>query len=182
MIWIGKDCYRPSCSTPVLKQDHLEQVVPDRQKNLVPRFFWRSPRTLWPFIRVSPVAPYLSRAREPQTGHCSRLGFTSAEQRGLITSDMLAMFCLMQARIPSAFFAAGAQFRFVFSYVPTRNPRSPITTSVSTTFSLLTKIEWNREFSVICVKISFCCCWKLKRCKVITWTSILKLTLFLLPE
>lgn len=93
MIWIGKNCYRPSCSTPVLKQDHLEQVVPDRQKNLVPRFFWRSPRTLWPFIRVSPVAPYLSRAREPQTGHCSRLGFTSAEQRSLLTCWQCFVWC-----------------------------------------------------------------------------------------
>jgi len=56
---------------------------------------------------------------------CSRCGPTSAEQRRRITSlNPLAMFCLMQSRIPFAFFVARARCWLMFILVSTRIPRS----------------------------------------------------------
>lgn len=57
----------------------------------------------------------------PNWTQCSRYGLTSAERRGRITAlHLLAMLCLMQPKIPLAFFAEGHTSMFMFKEVSTR--------------------------------------------------------------
>lgn len=78
---------------------------------------------------LAPTGACLSFAQSPRlllvVGHCySRWHFTRGEQRGrIIYHTLLAMLLLLQPRVWSAFWAAGAHCWVMFSFSPTEAPQ-----------------------------------------------------------
>lgn len=100
---------------------------------------WCQDEMVWDVHHYTPPSPGTNRGqgsivsvcpgqrllRRPWCQLYSRCILTSGEQKGGITSlSPLAIHCLMQPRIPFAFFTVKAHCWLVFSLVPTRTIRS----------------------------------------------------------